>query len=363
MIDGEGAATAGGGRAASFGVVVPAFGPLALPGAFNDAIDTIEGLGFEDVWFGDHVAVPSYAAHLTRPEWLEPLSACMLALGRTSRLRAGTDVLVLPYRDPLLVAKMAATADVLSGGRLVLGIGVGYLKGEFEALGADYGRRGAVTDQYLRAMRALWGSAGTPTSFDTEFVRFKDVCMGPPPTTGQVPVWVGGNARGALRRAALMGDGWHPLFPTPEFYRLGRDTIVALRGSGDQFAFSMSLAVTRVLKTGETYTPRPWGDDADVPEDFGYSPPIPLAEDGRPRFVGHPDQLAADVEEYAAAGVRHFTLRFSAGGDVGAADYFDQLQRFADQVMDRFSTPPLPTDARPYPPARDIDLSMTSHGR
>jgi probable F420-dependent oxidoreductase len=365
MIDGEGAATGGGGRVPSFGVVVPAFGPLAARAAFNDAVDTIEGLGFDDVWFGDHVAVPSYAAHLTRPEWLEPLSACMLALGRTSRLRAGTDVLVLPYRDPLLVAKMASTADVLSGGRLVLGIGVGYLKGEFEALGADYGRRGAVTDEYLTAMRALWGSAGAPTSFDTEFVRFNDVCMGPPPTTGQVPVWVGGNARGALRRAALMGDGWHPLFPTPDRYRSGRDAIVAWRGSADRFVFSISLAVTRVLQTGETYTPRSWGEEADIPEDFGYSPPVPLADDGRPRFVGHPDQLAADVEAYAAAGVEHFTLRFSVGDDVGVADYFDQLQRFADHVMARFSvsSPPLPpTDPPPSPPARDRILTMTSHG-
>jgi alkanesulfonate monooxygenase SsuD/methylene tetrahydromethanopterin reductase-like flavin-dependent oxidoreductase (luciferase family) len=258
---------------------------------------------------------------------------------------------------------MAATADVLSGGRLVLGIGVGYLKGEFEALGADYGRRGAVTDQYLRVMQVLWGSAGTPISFDTEFVRFNDVCMGPPPTTGQVPVWVGGNARGALRRAALMGDGWHPLFPTPDLYRSGRDTIVALRGSGDQFVFSISLAATRVLEAGETYTPRSWGDDADIPEDFGYSPPIPLAHDGRPRFVGHPDQLAADVEDYAAAGVRHFTLRFSAGGDDGVADYFDQLQRFADQVMARFPTPSAPTGSQPFTPARERDLSLTSHGR
>jgi probable F420-dependent oxidoreductase len=364
MTDGEGAATGGGGRTPSFGVVVPAFGPLASRGAFDDAVDTIEGLGFDDVWFGDHVAVPSYAAHVTRPEWLEPLSACMLALGRTSRLRAGTDVLVLPYRDPLLVAKMAATADVLSGGRLVLGVGVGYLKGEFEALGADYARRGAVTDQYLTAMRALWGSAGRPTSSDSEFVRFHDVCMGPPPTAGQVPVWVGGNAGGALRRAALLGDGWHPLFPTPALYRVGRDTIVARRGSAEGFAFSMSLAVTRVLETGETYAPRSWGEDADIPEDFGYSPPIPLADDGRPRFVGHPDQLAADVEDYIAAGVDHFTLRFSAGDDDGVADYFDQLQRFAEQVMDRFSTssrraPPGPP---PKPPARAGGLIMASHG-
>jgi probable F420-dependent oxidoreductase len=339
MINGEGVATGGGGRGVSFGVVLPAFGPLASRPAFNDAVDTIEGLGFDDVWFGDHVAVPSYAAHVTRPEWLEPLSACMLALGRTSRLRAGTDVLVLPYRNPVLVAKMAATADALTGGRLVLGVGVGYLKGEFAALGADFGRRGPITDQYLLAMRALWGSAGTPVSFDSEFVSFSDVCVGPSPTTGQIPVWVGGNAPAALRRAALMGDGWHPLFPTPELYRIGREAIVALRGSAEGFAFSMSLAVTRVLDVGETYAPRTWGDDADIPEDFGYSPPVPTTADGRPRFVGDPDQVAEDVEVYVGAGVRHFTLRFSAGADVGVSDYFHQMQRFADQVMERYSKP------------------------
>jgi probable F420-dependent oxidoreductase len=339
MINGEGVATGGEGGVASFGVVLPAFGPLASLGTFNDAVDTIEGLGFDDVWFGDHVAVPSYAAHVTRPEWLEPLSACMLALGRTSLLRAGTDVLVLPYRNPLLVAKMAATADALTGGRLILGVGVGYLKGEFAALGADYGRRGPTTEHYLRAMRVLWGSAGTPVSFDSESIRFNDVCMGPSPTTGQVPVWVGGNAAAALRRAALLGDGWHPLFPTPELYRIGRDTIVALRGSAEGFTFSMSLAVTRVLDVGGAYAPRVWGHHDDIPEDFGYSPPIPTTDDGRPRFIGDPDQIAADIGVYLDAGVRHFTLRFSAGDDVSVSDYFDQMQRFANQVMDRFSKP------------------------
>jgi hypothetical protein len=124
----------------------------------------------------------------------------------------------------------------------------------------------------------------------------------------------------------------------------------------------MSLAVTRVLETGETYTPRSWGEEADIPVDFGYSPPIPLADDGRPRFVGHPDQLAADVEDYRAAGVGHFTLRFSAGDEVGVGDYFDQLQRFADQVMDRFSTPSPPADPPPNPPVRAGDLSKASHG-
>jgi alkanesulfonate monooxygenase SsuD/methylene tetrahydromethanopterin reductase-like flavin-dependent oxidoreductase (luciferase family) len=115
-----------------------------------------------------------------------------------------------------------------------------------------------------------------------------------------------------------------------------------LRGSVEGFVFSMSLAVTRVLDTGGTYAPRAWSDNDDIPDDFGYSPPIPMTDDGRPRFVGDPDQVAADVEDYLDAGVRHFTLRFSAGADVSTSDYFDQLQRFADQVMDRFSKPTQP---------------------
>src|SRR6516225_2930525 len=115
----------------SFGVVIPATGPFGSQGVFGAVVDAIEDLGYDDVWFGDHVAVPSYAAHITAPDWLEPITCCLLALGRTTRLRAGTDVLVLPYRNPLLVAKMAATADVMSNGRVVLGVGVGYLKGGF----------------------------------------------------------------------------------------------------------------------------------------------------------------------------------------------------------------------------------------
>lgn len=323
---------------ATFGVVVPAIGPVATGPAFGDAVDAIEALGYDDVWFGDHVAVPSYAAHLTRPEWLEPITCCALALGRTSRLRVGTDVLVLPYRHPVLVAKMAATADAVSGGRLVLGVGVGYLKGEFETLGASYEERGAVTDEYLRAIRQLWGRGGEPSSFSGSFVRFEDVGVGPKPTRGQVPVWVGGNAGAALRRAATIGDGWHPLFPAPEDYRRGRDRIVTLRGTSEGFTFSMSLATTRVLDAGDVYQPASWAESADVPDDFGYAPALPTTNDGRPRFVGNPDQVAADIEDYRAVGVEHFTLRFSSGGaDVSVSDYLNQLERFAGQVMPRFA--------------------------
>lgn len=328
---------------ATFGVVVPATGPVARPRSCGEVIDACEALGYDGVWFGDHVAVPAYAAAFTEPDWTEPLSACMLALGRSHRLRAGTDVLVVPYRNPVVVAKMAATAQAMSGGRLVLGTGVGYLKGEFEALGADYAHRGEVTDEYLQVIRALWDSGGRPTGFSGRFVSFDQVCLARSPEVAPTPLWVGGNAPAALRRAAALGDGWHPLFPTPEEYRSGRRRIDALRAPGP-FTWSISLAATRVLSAGEGYAPTSWADAANVPADFGYAPPVPTTPGGRIRFVGNPDQVAADIDEYVAAGVQHFTLRFSVGGAAWSeADFLTQLERFAREVMPRFT----PSKARP----------------
>jgi probable F420-dependent oxidoreductase len=318
----------------TFGVVFPPAGPFGSPGVFGDVIDAIESLGYSDVWFGDHIAVPHYASHLIDPAWLEPITACTMALARTTRLRVGTDVLVVPYRHPVLLAKMAATADALSAGRLILGVGVGYLRGEFAALDAEYVRRGEVTDEHLAAMQRLWRAGGAPTCFYGTVVDFEDVCVGPAPVAGTLPIWVGGNARAALRRAARFGQGWHPLFPTPEEYRLGRTAIEDLRNSSDPFTWSISLATTKVLERGETLEATSWGDTPDIPDDFDYAPPIPMTEEHRVRFVGDADQVAEDVREYVAAGVEHFTLRFAATGtDVTVPAFLGQLERFAREVV------------------------------
>jgi alkanesulfonate monooxygenase SsuD/methylene tetrahydromethanopterin reductase-like flavin-dependent oxidoreductase (luciferase family) len=221
----------------------------------------------------------------------------------------------------------------------VLGVGVGYLRGEFAALGAAYEERGAVTSDYVRAMRVLWESAGEPATYHGKHVSFDDVCMGPAGTAGGVPVWVGGNAPSALRRAATLGDGWHPLFPDPEGYRQGRERILEMRGSAEDFTFSMSLATTRVLDTSQTFSPTSWAEVSDIPDDFNYAPPVPFTEDGRTRFVGNPDQIAQDIADYVAAGVQHFTLRFCADGrDTTVSDYLQQVQRFADDVKPQFSS-------------------------
>jgi probable F420-dependent oxidoreductase len=318
-----------------FGIALPCIGEYARPGVAAELVGLAEDLGYESAWFGDHVLVPAYARHITSPEWLDPLASCIVHLARTSRIRCGTDVLVAPYRHPAIVAKLAATTDVLTGGRLTLGFGVGYLRGEFDAVGAPpYEQRGQATDEFLGAMQALWSSGGEPVSFAGRWVTFEDVCFGPDPVQSPVPVWVGGNVPAAHRRAARLGTGWHPLFPTPEAYAEGRARIVAERGGAEGFTFSMSCAITRVQDESEpVFRVGTWADDADVPDDFGYAPAVPAAEDGRARFVGTPAQLLEDVRAYEAVGVEHVALRFSHG-DVRRRRrrVAEQLRRFAEAV-------------------------------
>ncbi len=319
-----------------FGVVVPSHGAWADPGVIRAGIQAAEDLGFEAVWFGDHVVVPDYAAHLLAPRWYDPLACMLVGAGATRRIRLGSDVLVLPYRNPVVLSQLLAGADQLCGGRLILGAGVGYVSGEFAALGAPYPARGAVSDEYLRVLRLLWESDG-PVSFEGRWVRLDKVHAAPPPLQSPFPVWVGGNGSAGRRRAALLGSGWHPLFPTPEEYASGRQQILALRreaGVDGPFAWSLSTAMTAVLLEGEqpaAFTG--YAGQADVPAEFGYAPSPPSAPSGRLRGMGSPAEVAGDLGEYARAGVEHATLRFWIGApDFGIDDLVEQLRRFAEQV-------------------------------
>lgn len=179
-----------------------------------------ESAGFESVMATEHVVIPTN--YLSKYPYSEsgrmsstmasprpdPLAWLTYVGALTSRLRLITGVLVLPQRNPLVLAKHVATIDHLTGGRLELGIGVGWLREEFEALGIPFARRGARTNEYIEAMRTLWDR--DDASFDGEFVSFKGVSCNPKPTHGRVPIVVGGNSKAALRRAARYGDGYFP---------------------------------------------------------------------------------------------------------------------------------------------------------
>ncbi|MFJ3217986.1 LLM class flavin-dependent oxidoreductase [Kitasatospora sp. NPDC086801] len=179
------------------GVNVPNFGPGTDPGVLREWARTTEGLGFDLLMVSDHVAVtPDVAVRYPEP-FYEPFTTLSWLAGLTSTLRLGTSVLILPYRHPLLLARMATDLSLLSDGRFVLGVGVGWARQEFDALGVPFAARGRLTDEYLGVLRDAWrpetGGHGAPT-----------------------PVWVGGHSAAAIRRAVGYGDAWHPLrLPLP----------------------------------------------------------------------------------------------------------------------------------------------------
>jgi probable F420-dependent oxidoreductase len=179
-----------------------------------------EAAGFESVMATEHVVIPTHyeskypysesgrmSSSMASPR-PDPLAWLTYVGALTSRLRLITGVMVLPQRNPLVLAKHAATIDHLTGGRLELGIGVGWLREEFEALGVPFERRGARTDEYIEAMRALWDR--DDARYEGEFVSFKGVSSNPKPTNGRVPIVVGGNSKVALSRAGRYGDGYFP---------------------------------------------------------------------------------------------------------------------------------------------------------
>ncbi|MGZ0189064.1 MAG: LLM class F420-dependent oxidoreductase [Alphaproteobacteria bacterium] len=198
------------------------FGNIAYPDPADAKrlVLAAEAAGFESVIAVEHVVIPTdyttrypYAESGRLPggidmPWPDPLAWLTYVGALTSRLKLITGVLVLPQRNPLVLAKHLATIDHMTGGRLELGIGVGWLREEFEALGVPFERRGARTNEYIGAMRALWD--GDDASFDGEFVSFNGMSCNPKPANGRVPIVVGGNSKPAIRRAAQLGDGYFP---------------------------------------------------------------------------------------------------------------------------------------------------------
>lgn len=320
-----------------FGVVIPNHGPFGDRGAIRELIQAADDLDFDTAWFGDHVVIPDYAKNLSHPNWFDALACCIFGAGMTTRLRFGTDVLVLPYRNPVVLSQLVAGADQLSEGRITLAVGVGYISGEFAALDTPpYAERGAVTDEYLDVLRLLWQSEGA-VSYAGRYISFDDIHAAPPPLQQPFPLWVGGNKAPGLRRAALLGNGWHPLFPTPEQYAAGRERILAIRaehGLDGPFAFSFSCPGVAVLDDAAPRTkPLSYDDFPDIPAEYKYAPAFPAAADGRTRFVGSPAEIVADVRDYADAGVQHLALRFwTADPSVGVAQLLAQFERFRADV-------------------------------
>jgi len=252
------------------GVALPTVGLDHKPDQLLEVAETAERLGFDSVWATDH-ALMSYARQSEYPygrsgtemamtpgiRWLEPLSTLAFVASRTERVRLGTSVLVLPYRNPIIVAAEAATVHLLSGDRLILGVGAGWMREEFAALGLDAAERGARLDEYIEVLRTLWRD--DPASFHGRFVDFDDVVLAMTPRGAEPPVWVGGNSRPALRRALRQGDGWHGFEVYAEEMPDIRRTLDELAEEVGRDPAELDLSATRGMvppeRVGETFIP------------------------------------------------------------------------------------------------------------
>ncbi|HJL98451.1 MAG: LLM class F420-dependent oxidoreductase [Acidimicrobiales bacterium] len=204
-----------------FGVMFANTGPFVEPDAAVELAQAAEAAGCESIWTVEHVVVPAgyasqypYAKDGRMPGGREdfdipdPLIWLSYVAAATSKIRLATGVMILPQRNPLVTAKAVATLDRLSKGRMILGIGSGWLEEEFDALGVSFGDRGDRTDEYLEAMKQAWAS--DTASYGGKFVNFSNVYSRPQPASGHVPIIVGGHSRRAARRAGELGDGFFP---------------------------------------------------------------------------------------------------------------------------------------------------------
>ncbi|MFC6157498.1 LLM class flavin-dependent oxidoreductase [Kribbella jiaozuonensis] len=197
------------------GVNVPNFGPGTNPARLRDWARVVEGLGYDLLMVSDHVVITPDVAEQYPAPFYEPFTTLSWLAGITERVRLGTTVLIAPYRHPLLVARMAANLNEFSGGRLVLGVGAGWARQEFEALGAEHGRRGRDTDELLAELRRAWA--------DTDDYG-----------AGNIPIWIGGASPAALRRTIRFGTAWHPLRQRIDQMRDGLDRLRTMAASLDQ---------------------------------------------------------------------------------------------------------------------------------
>ncbi len=296
-------------------------GAMATPAHLLRFAQTAEALGFDAIWTSDHIVVPTnvqsfYPYHPegqmpfvpSEPYW-EPLVVLTYLAAVTQRVRLGTSVLILPYRNPVFMAKALATLDVLSQGRITLGVGVGWMEEEFKALGLDtYARRGAYSDECLRIFRTLWTEADPV--FDGEFHQFANLkCEPKPVQAGGIPIWVGGHTPQAIRRAARLGDGWQPIVQRPpadlppEELRVKIAALHELAEAQGRDPQSIALALGAAVQFSDG--PR-----------TGH-------------FRGSVAQIVEGIQQYQEVGVQDFRFDFPSTSPEGT---LQAMERFAAEV-------------------------------
>ncbi len=296
-----------------FGIWIPSVRSLARPDVIRRSIVQAEQSGYDSIWTIDHVIAPRKDAAQFGLLY-DPLVVLSFAAAMTERVQLGISVLVLPYRHGVLTARMIASLDQLSGGRVILGVGAGWNAAESAILGLPFEQRGPMTDEWIRVMQELW--TNPDPSFEGQFTRFADVEFRPPPLQQpHPPIWVGGHSPAALRRTAEFGAAWQPINRTPAELREGMAEIERL---GQRFGREQPPALAPRL-------------DAElIVDDGGFPAPAHAAH----MLTGAPEQMVEQIEELRELGAEHLILEFVARD---AEHFYAQVEAFARDVRPRLA--------------------------
>ncbi len=311
-----------------FGVNTSPRGLMTSREAYMTIAQAAEALGYDFLSVSDHVVVPRANAsdypYSEDAKWsggesgfsFEMLTAITFLIGCTERIKLLSSVMVVPHRPALLSAKMLASMDLLSNGRILFGVGAGWLREEFEALETKpFDARGKVTDEFIEAMKELWTSDAP--AYDGEFVRFSNITFLPKPVQKpHLPIWVGGESAPALRRTVRLGDVWYPGSGNPKWRLDTPERLKARVGKLHEFAEKegrdpASIDIAYLFFGPVSFAPEPGFDTS------------------RRMFSGSPDDMAADVAALAECGVTHINLTFA--GET-TAQMKHTMQRFQEDV-------------------------------
>lgn len=312
-----------------FGFSIPTRGPLATQQAMLALAQRGEQLGFTHIALPDHIIIPRsiaspYPYNAARKmvgaadgDCLEQLAVMAYLAAATQRIRLLTSVMVVPHRPPVFTAKALATIDVLSNGRVDVGIGAGWMDEEFQAIGAPpFAERGKVTDEYLRIFKMLW-TQDDPV-YDGVYARFRDVSFLPKPLQKpHPPIWVGGESPAALRRVIALGDAWYPIGVNPQYML---NTLPRFSAAVERLRADAARAGRDPTGIAITYW-APWYKETQTPV---------VDEGARQLFTGSDADVAGDVAAFGALGVRSLLFSFVRPT---LAESLAAMERFATHVV------------------------------